>query len=321
MQYNQTVGLIYKEVIDSKLKWICCVDGCQSYAINSHFLQKKGVLNLLAVDNHLVELVLSSPFSWKKNTLPFQFKKVGIKKAISIKLFCNEHDNSIFSPIETGDIDFSNYEDALLLSYRITCAELRKKQINFEIFSRFFESPQLENLSFDYIDQSLNGAILGINDLLIIKEIFESELNKVENVFQFHCYEYPRLELYASAIFSPTDAELNDLNNDELELANIFIHIIPTKLSVKIIVGYHKKFCNEWMRNYSLSWGNLSERELELRISELIICRIENWGISEKLFNNISKEKLDEFVACIIKQSDYTSEINTIKEFNFFEKN
>src|SRR5436190_16641801 len=109
-------------------KWNCLIDGCDEVAINSHLIQQNGLLSNITYNGHLVELKMMDANKWDNKKLPFEFGTVGIKQALSHKVFCNKHDTEIFKPIEKDDENFDSYEAFLLFSYRAVCAEIRKKE-------------------------------------------------------------------------------------------------------------------------------------------------------------------------------------------------
>lgn len=75
-----------------KKRWDCMVSGCYQRAINSHLLQRHGVLSNVVEKGHCYELREKDIFSWTKDTPPLEFKRCGIQDAISLHLFCNHHD-------------------------------------------------------------------------------------------------------------------------------------------------------------------------------------------------------------------------------------
>lgn len=295
MKPQQIIGQIQKNVFSKN--WKCIIENCEEKSINSHFLQRNGILNMLTENQHLIEVKASNAFYFEKNKSIVDFKKIGIHNALSINLFCSHHDTEIFKNIEQISADFSTYESFLLLSYRITCAELRKKEMQLEIYKRISNSKSLERiLDLDYTYRYINGLILGISDLNKIKELFEQELFLLQlEHFKFHIFRYPRIDIYASAIFSPNEDEVaNSEKEDQLE--NLYIHILPRENETLILIGYHKNYCNQWMKDFALSWRDLDTNSLQIKLSELLACRIENWGMSQKLFNKIQKSKIDLFI-------------------------
>ena len=105
----------------------CQVDGCEEAAINSHLLQRNGILNNIAENNHLIEARPTDFFKWNAIDCPIEFRQVGINQAISLSVFCDKHDTELFKKIEQGNLDLGDYETQLLLSYRVVCAEIVRK--------------------------------------------------------------------------------------------------------------------------------------------------------------------------------------------------
>lgn len=88
----------------------CMYPGCTNKSINSHIMQKNGILSSIAEDKHLWELKIDN---FKKEYIGF--KKKGINKIYTFLGFCIEHDTSVFKKIETeGKIDFDDYTSCLL---------------------------------------------------------------------------------------------------------------------------------------------------------------------------------------------------------------
>ena len=78
----KTMGIvrnIRKNVMNKN--WGCMCDGCTDKAINSHLLQRHGVLDNIMEDNHMVEMRPKDIFKWNENKIYFgeweNFKKKG----------------------------------------------------------------------------------------------------------------------------------------------------------------------------------------------------------------------------------------------------
>jgi hypothetical protein len=80
-------------------KWPCMAETCEKIAINSHLLQKNGILGNLVEDGHLVQIKPNDLFKIEHGGF-VTFKTIGIDQVISYPLFCNEHDTTIFRSIE-----------------------------------------------------------------------------------------------------------------------------------------------------------------------------------------------------------------------------
>ena len=98
---------------------------------------------LCSNDNHLIQLKPENIFISNRTGNQFKFERIGINRALALKLFCKNHDDNIFKSIEKKEIDFYDYKTHLLFSYRATCAEIRRKQIAYETNSRVLKSKEL----------------------------------------------------------------------------------------------------------------------------------------------------------------------------------
>lgn len=302
-----------------KLDWLCLADDCQEGCINSHFLQKKGILNRLSEDGFLIEARMIDPNHWKKKGKPIEFVRVGLNKALSLNVFCKQHDSEIFKSIESSTPDFTSLNSFLLFSYRVTCAELRKKQINFTTFIEVFQEERLDSeINKEMILGYCNGYYTGIVELLKIKAIFETEIKQNTDSFIYRTYIYEKIDVYASAIFSPMDNDISGLGEFE-KLENVFIHVIPRMFDTLILVGYHKDNSTPWIETYVNSWGNLRRDELEYKLTDLFASRIENWGMSETLFKDIKDENMENYIEFIKTHAMDNSEDLKV-DFNLFEK-
>jgi hypothetical protein len=124
-QFQSLYAQVYKNIFSNK--WPCLIEGCKKTAINSHLLQHNSILEMLAENGHLYEIRPLDVYRQQINSLSLEFRLIGISRALSLPLFCNEHDTSTFKIIETEPINFLNYKAQFLLSFRAVCAETRKK--------------------------------------------------------------------------------------------------------------------------------------------------------------------------------------------------
>ncbi|WP_417354556.1 hypothetical protein [Flavobacterium sp.] len=294
---------------------ICLYKDCCNQAINSHFLQKNGVLNSISETGFLIETSLIDPNHWRKNGKVIDFRKKGLKSVMSLKIFCNQHDSLIFKSIEGKEPKLNTYEAFLLLSYRITCAELRKKITNTEVYEELLNDDNLEGKINKYFIQNyINGFLFGCIDLNSLKFILESEIEDSHEKFVFKVFEYEILEVCASAIFSPPDSypTVNDILG---EFQNIYVHLIPRNDKLLILMGYHRDYCTPWILNYLTSWENLDRVGLEYKITELFVKYVENWAMSEPLFNSLKSVNLNKYLEYVNKINE---DLNI--DFNLFSK-
>lgn len=303
-----------------KKKWECLVDNCVEYAIDSHLIQRNGLLNNIAENGHLVEVTMVDAYKWNKNNSPFKFSLVGIKKALTHKVFCNKHDSEIFKSIESKDKDLKSYNAFLLFSYRAVCAEIRKKMINIEQYTRILNSRTLDGkIDKNEFVKMRNGFELGINDLKVLKRLLEEEIQQNKKVYTYMSFTFDKIEVYASSAFTATNIEIPiSKNNSHLE--NLYLHILPLKTESLILVGYHNDYVNNNMIKYCESWKNLDRDSLERKLTELFCLNIENWGISASLYRSLKDVNKKKFFNEVSNNLNYFGLTKKI-DFNLFEDN
>lgn len=300
-------------------KWSCIIDSCNNASINSHLLQQNGILNTIAEENHVIEIKATDSFSWGEKKPPMEFKRISVGQALSLSLFCNNHDSSIFKKVETAPVDFSDIENQILLSYRAVCAEIRKKEMSKETFSRMLNSSLIHSyIPISDFELFIQGSKRGIADLNFYKKEFEDALELNRNEFEFVVYKYPLIKVYCSAAYSPFETEKTPFEG--IPLNYIFIHIIPYNQELTIIIGYHKRYFKQYITDYINSWKDLSLQNLEKMLTNLFATKVENWGLSPKINRNISKSTISKFVE-YFEQNSLNHLINQKVEFNLFENN
>lgn len=282
---------IYKNVINKK--WGCLHPNCENPAINSHLLQKNGVLNQISEKSHLYELVQNDYFKIYKGEKTLIFKRNSINNILSHPLFCNYHDTLLFRVIEKSDIDFNQIHSQTLFSYRALCGELWKKYRNLEFYNRLANSNGLKLLLSNHEKLTnktlIESHTLGISDLLKYKNILE-DINQIPNKFTFVTYRVPKLDICGSGVFSPISN--NEFPYQENPFPTVFINIVPFNDHLYIILGRSLEFTNHWIDKYFKEWESNYLEKYELLISDLLATRIESWAISPSLFEKWKPFKL-----------------------------
>ena len=273
-----------------KKKWTCLCPNCQKTAINSHLLQRNGILDNVAENGHLYEARIKKVYRRINEEEIVELKKVGIGQAISYPLFCSEHDSTLFKPIEGENADFDDYYSQLLFSYRSLCSEIRKKEVNIDRYNGELTDGD------DKFDLLL-GEKLGLCDLMYYKGLFEKEISEPQNKFTFLHHTYPFIPVFASGISSYylQDGTIVDSTDgvpyDQI-VDSFFINIIPQKKTLEIIVGYCNDHANDCLKNYVHSWENLTKVQLFNKIADLFTISIESWGMSPSYYEKLAANGL-----------------------------
>lgn len=299
-------------------KWKCLFNDCDEVAIKSHLIQRNGILSNISENGHLVEVRMVDAYKWNKKDSPISFQIVGIKQALSHKIFCNKHDTDIFRPIEKKPVNFEAYDSFLLFSYRAVCAEIRKKVVVIEQYSRLLKANTLKNrIDSNQLKLTIQGNQIGIEDLDALKNMLYDEIDKKEGTFTYFSYKYDKLDIYASAAFSATDIG-EPRENRKPDLENIYIHILPLSDNTIILIGYHNNYASKETIEYCKSWAGLTKKKLELKLTRLFAKNIENWGISISQ-NKLLKDKNKRDYIDILKKNVDSFGISESSNFNLFE--
>lgn len=291
MKDKKTLGLVtsFRKKQNGKDR-ICLHNNCEKNAINSHLLQKNGIINNIALDGHVIELGDTDFF--KEENKVSQHKKIGINQAFSLKLFCNEHDTELFKSIEQSEINFYNYRTSLLLSYRALCAEIRKKEINIEFFNWVLNQHNL-NIDTEFINIFLQGTVIGKRDLEFFKTHLECEILSHQislPKFKFEVFEYSYIPVCASAIITFENQCNLSINVDPFAITPVtFISVVPYKNKTTIICGYSINHTDNNLHAFIESWRNLTDVEFQISMTKLLAGHIETWCMSPSYFAKIPK--------------------------------
>lgn len=285
---------IFKKAHEKKYKCLLCSED----AINSHLLQKNGILNLISSNGHVIQLD-SKGFFLADDEGILDVKLLGINKAMSYPIFCNYHDTEIFSPIEKLELNLADYQSQLLFSYRALCSELTKKNINVETFetlkasNHFTHMPPLLHL----FQIELAGNKIGIKSIEWYKDNFEIEINDStsEQNFIFEKIEYDFMPISASAAYSPIDPAIHTgsyFSNPNNVLNYIFINLIPQADRITLLLGYHKNKSDKWIVDYINSWKHLTEIQFQNKLTDLFTTKIETWTVSPEYFSTFKPQNV-----------------------------
>lgn len=319
INFLQTYSKIEKNVLDRK--WKCIHKNCTNTSINSHLLQRNGILNNITENGHIIQFGVNNIYNYSDGK--FLFKKTGINKAVSLPLFCNEHDTLLFKPIEVDVIDFNDYYVQMLFSYRSICAEIRRKEITFEIENQSLNSEILSNkVDKEMIKSFLNGTKLGIQDLTFFKKAIEKELEAhKQKDFSFYVFKYNCLAVCTSTVFSPVpDSVLNSLlyQFSKKPWKQVFINLVPQTDFLYVIIGFHNNFNSKWITKFINKWNTSDLLQQQLNISNLMATRVKDWALSISLYNLIPEHKRQFFINYFeFNSRDFSENLNF--EYNLFE--
>ena len=306
------------EIATRKRKRKCFLTNCNNNSIASHLLQRNGILNRIATNNHLFQFGIDP---YKPNL--FYFEKISINKAFTFPGFCNNHDTSIFNEIETEELDFSQYRTSLLFSYRILANELRKKEILIDRFTSILNDFSL-NLYLDYrytydLKERIKGHRQALKDGEYYLKHFYSDINNGTKYFSFKTIELPYVELCASGVFTyETTSEINNIPDWlwDKPLTDIYFNLLPLHGKSIAIFGClteMKEKCWEYISEFDNSDKNSSLK----KIGDLLLTGVENWLCSENVYNHL--KPFESTIMRITHESINTPHERRTLSFNLFD--
>lgn len=275
-------------------KWSCAHYGCNDEAIISHLLQQNGILDSIVEGGHAVLVKRTDPYKWNKDDYPLEFKVIGRAFTLSTKLFCINHDTQLFKPIESGVLNPYDYKTQLLLNYRTTSAEGRTKEIIIEEITRIAKSSTATSDFKEYATDFCEMSNVGLRDINFYREQLWEDIKQDSKNFTFYVYEYPKIDICASASFTLCD-DITKNADLTFTLPVVFTHIIPINGITYFIFGYHNEHISPEIEEFIASWANLEMDALGEKLTQLFAFRTEVWAMSPTLHSKISSKKKTDF--------------------------
>ena len=316
LKRNQDIlNNLFKKAIDKSRT--CSYPGCNKTAINSHILQKNGILNSIQSSGHI--RISESNFI---DPNLFYFKRSGLNKSFTFKGFCSKHDKIVFSAIEDFEIDFEDYNSQLLFTYRTVLNERYRKEVLLDWHKYQKESNILRDvIDIDKIDKIDEQQRIGIEDINFYIRKIESDLFSDTRSFDFqYRYTNPSEICLASHFSYETTREqqkqIEQTGQDFELLTAIYISFFPIEDENVLIMGYlkeHKEKCGSFVN----SFFECSEDELFKKLSDLMLCRCETWVCSEKFYFKLIKPR-EKRINEIFKESVISIDENRTLDFNLF---
>ena len=273
---------------------------CNELSIRSHIQQADGAIRLIAsADGKIIQIEDLDYFK----TDSWGFKEKGIKQkgdVLTFWGFCNKCDTEIFKEIENSSVNYSDYRNQVLFSYRGFLSELYKQEYNLKWYEEIFLSNELSHeIKRNYQNKYIQ-YLLTVKSNRFTKQLLEGDLNHTTKSFDFISFKLPRIDICTSTVYSlPTAIQLDkklliDLEEKETfppTSATNFVNIIPIKDGLEIILGCHnQKDLKGKMKLEKIAL--LNEKDKIKLLSDILIRHIETWFVSKSLFNTWESRKM-----------------------------
>lgn len=262
---------------------ICFHPTCNEKSINSHILQKNGILSSIAEEGHVTEMHINK---FKEN--PHSFRKIGINKAFSFNCFCQTHDTELFKTIEIEEIDFSNYRNLLLFTLRTVYNEKFRKLVNVNMYECLIQNHS-DLYDIDFLEGQLSQEKLGVTDLQKTEDVIWKDIDTGSESYVFNVREISKKEICLSAFYNyETSIELQRYifkhHKDKEDVIDIFVNLFPHKNKSVFMMAY-KKDNESDVKAYINEFFTENEKRLERKITNLMMFQCETWVVSNKFYS------------------------------------
>lgn len=300
---QHTVGDLWIKA--KKINRNCMYGECMETAINSHVLQKNGILNQIAEDGHLVAI----KENFYSDSERLEIGSTGVNNTYCFKGFCIDHDTKLFNEIENRKKLKFNQRQQLLFAYRCLCNELHRKEVAYNFSGSLIrkEVGKIESLEKMALFTSFRaGTSQALRELNQLKALFENSLiNNDFSIFDLSIFDLPILNICVSTL-------LNIGSNTDSISEPTIINIFPYNNRAKVL------FCN--LKSKPSTWAE-SQKEILLTgkdskkikvINDIIVLRAEFWVMSPALYRSIPKKELENFKKEVLQNAmDHSEGLTT----------
>ena len=266
----------------------CFEEGCTKPAIDSHILQKNGIISKIAEKGHVIECAIDL----FESDYQMRFKRTGVNKVFTFKGFCTSHDNSLFKEIEQSSYDLSNYRHQLLFAYRTSVNETRKKENVIDCYNSIIDDPTIK-LPAEPLLNAIYGQKIGIIDgnftrKSLLKNIRSHNLQE----FTIHTFEVPIRDVCLCGVTTyETSFEIKKMeieNNPKFftPLTDVFVTLLPQDTNSVLSVCFLKGHNMECDKYYSSLFEQNDKDIIIQYISDLMLLQMENWIVSESFYHS-----------------------------------
>ena len=168
----------------------------------------------------------------------YQRHNVGISDALQYKLFCKEHDNSLFKDLEKRNSIPDYKRDCLLLAFRSACAVSHQEEQRLHIYEKTLEGTEKE-------DERKNVSHLIIRRMnAVVNNLWDAVNGNGDNHYLFRIISMPKIEMAASdCIIDEEDLEAHIMDDDyNAPLNCLFINLIPYEDNLILLLGCDARY-------------------------------------------------------------------------------
>lgn len=253
----------------------CLIPNCSKKAINSHLVQQHPFLESIAEDGKVYQIGDNeiSPMSGDFSDL--KEKTFSIQQALSMPLFCSQHDNDLFKLIESGNIDYESTKTFLLFSLRGLASQRYLEEKRQVLYQNTGNEGEPFDVQRDYSKHVINrfDSTLGI----LLQDIEKQTYDK----YVFETIDLPYAPFCGSDAIVDEDEMAYSYSDGDMSVRPIntlYLTLLPMgeKEVLKVIIGYHKDYVGEKQKAFYEKTVKSPKRDTFLQL----VFRMKNWCCS-----------------------------------------
>lgn len=254
---------------------------CDLASIQSHTLSASQ-LRIIAENGELY--CLTPNMKGGPHEPDFQPKKIGVRAAASFKGFCKAHDQQLFRPIDTKQIEprAKNFE---LLFFRALAQEISKKAASVLMFNAYYFAD--ESLRSDgSIESVAYRTALGLRDNFWDFDVIGRGRTSPESEIQFACFDLEcSSDIACVGVLNPEAFQIyfpDASPYDGRVFRNVLYAVLPTEVGQRIAFAWFKganHTVKPLLDRFTVAKGSLLEFSLQFCVEhcECTFFRPSTW--------------------------------------------
>lgn len=269
---------------------------CRFPAIRAHSIQDSKVLEIINRDGHVI--MPRERIQQKGEAFNLDFEDVGRNEASTFDGLCSKHDKEIFSPIDDFEITLSNPQQLFLVAYRSVLKKLHSLSL---------DAVRVQNLHEDQVKvgratKNPDDPVLNIVEMHFVRaagayeykrQLDQAYLNKnykilIHNTFSIK-HKMPTIAV--SAFYW-----LGHRIVDSSRVPWVSLNVFPKADETYVIYSYMEEDEKAVSLEIKDILNSSPKRKMWL-LSKSIIETTENFVVSPKFWDSLSKEKRETIIS------------------------
>lgn len=263
----------------------CCCPDCNNKAIKSHLLQQHPILESICDEkNSLLQMVdnRKDPRSGDWNF--YQRHNVGISESLQYKLFCHEHDNTLYKDLEQRNSVPESKHDCLLLAFRSACAVRHQEEQRLHIYEKLPMNSECED------DRKVVSRIFICRMDAVVNNLWDAISGKGDNYYFFRMIDMPLIDIVASdCMIDEKDFEKHIMDDTYSAPMNcLFINLIPNGERLLLLLGCDTRYDKQEEHKSIINDFQVGDVTFDYVIGTIkgILLKCSNWCCSPRLYND-----------------------------------